>query len=92
VGEFLSLLKTIDSEQVKELKAGSEEVRELTGLEIPSDPINTLKRDREVNVGEAENKGVVEEILKDSKKYIVNLRIFRKHLPVSMLGAGTKSY
>ncbi len=35
VGEFLALLKTIDKEQVLELKAGEEEVKELTGLEIP---------------------------------------------------------
>ncbi|UNQ73834.1 ferritin family protein [Infirmifilum sp. NZ] len=31
VGEFLSLLKRIDPEQVKELEAGEEEVRELSG-------------------------------------------------------------
>jgi len=37
VGEFLTLLKSLDREQVEELKRGMEEVRELTGLEI-SDP------------------------------------------------------
>jgi len=31
VGEFLSLLKRIDPEQVRELEAGEEEVRELYG-------------------------------------------------------------
>jgi len=31
VGEFLSLLKRIDPEQVKELEVGEEEVRELSG-------------------------------------------------------------
>ncbi|RLF09348.1 MAG: rubrerythrin [Thermoprotei archaeon] len=33
VGEFLALLKALDSEQAAELKAGEREVRELTGLE-----------------------------------------------------------
>lgn len=32
VGEFLALLETLDPEQVAELKAGKEEVKELTGL------------------------------------------------------------
>lgn len=35
VGEFLALLKTLDEEQVSELKAGAREVEELTGLQIP---------------------------------------------------------
>ncbi|MCD6084262.1 MAG: rubrerythrin [Desulfurococcales archaeon] len=35
VGEFLALLKIIDPEQVKELRKGSEEVKELTGTEPP---------------------------------------------------------
>jgi uncharacterized linocin/CFP29 family protein len=38
VGEFLALLKKIDPEQVKELGAGEEEVRELTGGDPPSTP------------------------------------------------------
>ncbi len=38
VGEFMALLKALDSEQVKELKAGAEEAAELTGREIPADP------------------------------------------------------
>ncbi len=37
VGEFLSLLEILDKEQVEELKAGREEVKELTGFrEIPN--------------------------------------------------------
>jgi len=35
VGEFLALLKIIDPEQVKELRKGSEEVKEMTGTEPP---------------------------------------------------------
>jgi len=35
VGEFLALLKTLDTEQVSELDAGAKEVEELTGLKIP---------------------------------------------------------
>lgn len=35
VGEFLALLKTLDEEQVSELKTGAREVEELTGLQIP---------------------------------------------------------
>jgi len=39
VGEFLALLKIIDEEQVKELKAGLEEVKETTGIQnIPDSP------------------------------------------------------
>lgn len=38
VGEFMALLKAIDAEQVEELKAGAEEVAELTGREVPTDP------------------------------------------------------
>ncbi|ADI32493.1 ferritin family protein [Staphylothermus hellenicus] len=36
LGEFLALLKALDPEQVKELRAGREEVIELTGMEIPN--------------------------------------------------------
>ncbi len=40
VGEFLALLKSLDPEQVSELKAGAEEVKQLTGISVPdSDPI-----------------------------------------------------
>lgn len=35
VGEFLALLLTLDPEQVSELKAGKEEIKELTGYKIP---------------------------------------------------------
>ena len=35
VGEFLALLKILDPEQVKELKKGSEEIKELIGIEPP---------------------------------------------------------
>ncbi len=38
VGEFMAILKSIDSEQVEELKAGAEEAAELTGRVPPSDP------------------------------------------------------
>jgi len=38
VGEFLTLLKTLDKEQVEELKRGAGEVRELTGLEVGDPP------------------------------------------------------
>jgi len=38
VGEFLALLKSLDPEQVKELKAGEREVEELTGVKAPDPP------------------------------------------------------
>jgi len=38
VGEFLSLLKTLDPEQVGELARGAEEVKKLTGLEARDPP------------------------------------------------------
>ncbi|RLE72721.1 MAG: rubrerythrin [Thermoprotei archaeon] len=35
VGEFLALLLTLDPEQASELKAGKEEIEELTGYKTP---------------------------------------------------------
>ncbi len=35
VGEFLTMLMSLDPEQVTELKAGAQEVRELTGISVP---------------------------------------------------------
>jgi rubrerythrin len=37
VGEFLTVLKTLDPEQVEELRKGAEEVKGLTGMQV-SDP------------------------------------------------------
>lgn len=48
-GEFLTLLKNYDPEQVEQLKAGSTEVSGLTGIKAPNDP-NTGK-------GESKNTG-----------------------------------
>ncbi len=36
-GGFLTLLKSIDPEQVEQLKAGSKEVGELIGIKVPGD-------------------------------------------------------
>ncbi|WP_054854325.1 family 1 encapsulin nanocompartment shell protein [Vulcanisaeta distributa] len=44
LGEFLTLLKSYDPEQVEQLKAGSAEVGELTGIKAPvNDPNNGQK-------------------------------------------------
>ena len=46
VGEFLSLLKKIDPEQIEELSKGEEEVKELTGGDPPAERSeDTLKKD-----------------------------------------------
>ncbi len=91
VGEFLSLLKILDPEQVGELKAGSEEVKELTGFKIPNDPITISKKSEKVNEEETQGGEITKNALENSKKYIADLRTFRKHLPVSILGTGTEN-
>ena len=48
-GEFLTLLKNYDSEQVEQLKAGSTEVSELTGIKAPNDPNASNEASKSVN-------------------------------------------
>ncbi|MEL9940872.1 MAG: family 1 encapsulin nanocompartment shell protein [Ignisphaera sp.] len=75
VGEFLAVLKSLDSEQVEELRKGAEEVSRLTGLEV-KDPPN--------NGSEDVWKGVLDVIAKT----VDSVRIFRKYLPVTVVGRG----
>jgi rubrerythrin len=70
VGEFLALLKKIDPEQVKELSAGEEEVKELTergpsstSQEAPKDPASlAIQRVREVVEESRRLRGVVKPV------------------------------
>ena len=48
-GEFLTLLKNYDPEQVDQLKAGSIEVSELTGIKAPNDPNAGLGESKSAN-------------------------------------------
>ncbi len=85
VGEFLALLKNIDPEQVEELKAGAEEVEELTGIKTPSDP----PREGENNGGESGD--FIGKALKNALSFMDKYRVFRKHLPVTVLGPGVEA-
>lgn len=81
VGEFLSLLKTLDKEQVKELKKGLEEVKELTSLEPPNDPV-------EENSGYSDVESFVRDVF---TKLVDKHRLLRKYFSVEIMGAGTES-
>lgn len=84
VGEFLTMLKHLDPEQIEELKKGAEEVKELTGVAIPNtsnsvdpepDPANSLE-------------GYV---ASEVRKLVDSARTIVKKLPVVVLGRGVDS-
>ena len=77
VGEFLSLLKTLDKEQVEELVKGAEEVRELTGLEVSDPPDN----------GDSVE-GIVRSVFLEA---VDKSRVLRKYLPVKNVGEGVET-
>lgn len=84
VGEFLAVLKSLDSEQVEELRKGAEEVKELTGVTAP---------DSSRNGG---NSGEVEGLSSEERKYLLeqvvrvadSIRVFRHRLPTVRVGRG----
>jgi uncharacterized linocin/CFP29 family protein len=83
VGEFLALLKSLDSEQVEELRRGAEEVRELTGVSVANSPGDPPQQ----SGGEEWFVGAV---ASDVKKVIEGARNVVKKLPVVTLGRGVE--
>jgi len=81
VGEFLAVLKSLDPEQVEELKKGAEEVKELTGIQI----VNTSSDPPQQSSGGEWFVGV---IASEIKKVVDNTRNLVKKLPVITLGRG----
>ncbi len=77
VGEFLAVLKTLDPQQVEELKRGAEEVKSLTGIEVADPPAGK---------GDDIWKRVSEAIV----KAVDSVRVFRKYLPLTVVGRGVE--
>jgi len=92
VGEFLTLLKSLDPEQVAELEAGSKEVEELTGIKVNKDP------EPAKNEG-VENTQVPEIFSQEEWKSLVNSfvnslnvsRKLRKYIPILKVGEGVEA-
>ncbi|MGC8543782.1 MAG: family 1 encapsulin nanocompartment shell protein [Vulcanisaeta sp.] len=98
-GEFLTLLKSYDPEQVEQLKAGSSEVSELTGIKAPvNDPSNVQGNVGNANKSSDPPPDVVsssnlspEELryIQDRVREVANnVRRFRKYLTVYEAGSG----
>lgn len=82
VGEFLTLLKSLDPEQVAELAAGAEEVKALTGIEAKDPP-------GESNVKVEE--GLTSKIADKVREYADKIRKFRHYIPVTYVGRGVEN-
>lgn len=82
VGEFLALLKSMDPEQVEELKAGAAEVQELTGISAADPPVSG---------GEPLLEEEWSYLRREFAKAANSVRVFRSHLPVATVGRGTLS-
>jgi len=82
VGEFLALLKSLDPEQVEELRRGAEEVRELTGI-ATQDP-------QQAPEGASGSSGGSEweRVIKAVVNTVNSVRVFRRYLPVTSVGRG----
>ena len=90
VGEFLTLLKTLDPEQVEELASGKKEVEELTGIEnIPDPPENNNVETR--NVPEAFTLDEWEYFKKKILEVANTSRVLRKYLPIYNPGRGVEA-
>ncbi len=98
-GEFLTLLKSYDPEQVERLKAGSAEVGELTGIKSPAnDPNNGQRKsgstinanDPPPDVVSSSNLSPEElRYIQDRVREVANgVRRFRKYLTVYEAGPG----
>lgn len=77
VGEFLAALKSLDPEQVEELKRGAEEVKELTGIAVPNNPADPPQ--------DPDFEGIVANEVKNT---VEKARTVVKKLPVVILGRG----
>jgi uncharacterized linocin/CFP29 family protein len=83
VGEFLTVLKTLDPEQVEELRKGAEEVKGLTGMQV-SDPRPQTSDSLSSNSFE----GVV---VGEVRKLVESTRVLTKKLPTIVLGRGVEA-
>ncbi len=94
MGEFLTLLKSVDPEQVSELGAGAKEVEELTGIKVTSDPVNSITntnpsdKQETDEVPEGFKKEEWEEFMRYFKEVLDSSRKLRKFLNVVNYGSG----
>jgi uncharacterized linocin/CFP29 family protein len=84
VGEFLAMLKSLDPEQVEELKAGAKEAEELTGIKVP-DPEGGPQTNT------ASSGSFEDAVANEARKLVDSARVLTKKLPVVVLGRGTDS-
>lgn len=82
VGEFLTILKTLDKEQIEELKKGEKEAGELLQIEVGDSS--------EKNTVDPEN-GFEGFVKTEVRKAIDSARILIKKLPLVKLGRGIES-
>ncbi len=92
VGEFLTLLKSVDPEQIEELKAGSSEVAELTGIKVQDDPPS----DRNASIVEHQTPEMFKEdewasLLKAFKDAFTSSRKLRDAFTSIELGEGVEA-
>jgi len=94
VGEFLTLLKSVDEEQVAELGAGAKEVEELTGIKVGSDPAgkanisNSSGNQTSGGVPEGFSEGEWEELMNSFREALTSSRGLRKLFKVMKYGSG----
>ena len=81
IGEFLALLKSLDPEQVEELRAGAREVEELTGIAV-QDPSRFEAQAEPLTADEWSY------LLSQFRSAADSVRVFRRHLPVTRVGRG----
>lgn len=82
VGEFLALLKSLDPEQVSELREGAREVAELTGIAVPDPPAPEEAQPEPLTADEWSY------LLGQFKSAADSARVFRRYLPVTRVGRG----
>jgi len=82
--EFLTLLKSIDPEQVEQLKAGSKEVEELTGIKAPNNDPPQQDVVRSSTLTEEELRYIEGKV----REVADSVRRFRKYLQLYPVGPG----
>jgi len=82
VGEFLTLLKSLDPEQVAELKAGAKEVKELTGITVS---------DNDPPIQETTEDETLKKLSIKAKEIVDSVRKLRKVLGVVHVGRGVEA-
>ena len=85
-GEFLAVLKSLDPEQVEELRRGAEEVRELTGISV-SDPATPSVPMEVEGLSSEERRYLYEQV----SRIADSVRVFRRYIPTLRVGRGADS-